>query len=75
MIMRLTLLLALAAPGVYSQDWPQENVVWKTAVPPGNSSPAVEGDRIILTAVESEKLFTVAQFPDCRTAPALSPAG
>jgi outer membrane protein assembly factor BamB len=39
---------------------PGRNVVWKTALPPGNSSPAVAGDRIFLTAVENEKLFTIA---------------
>src|SRR6185436_10720049 len=39
---------------------PKTNVVWKTALPPGNSSPAVAGDRIILTAVENEKLLTIA---------------
>ena len=39
---------------------PQKNVVWKTPLPPGNSSPAVAGDRIYLTAVEHEKLFTIA---------------
>ena len=39
---------------------PQKNVVWKTAVPPGNSSPAVAGDRIVLTAAENEKLLTIA---------------
>jgi outer membrane protein assembly factor BamB len=35
-------------------------VVWNTSLPPGNSSPAVSGDRIYLTAVEHEKLFTIA---------------
>lgn len=39
---------------------PGKNVVWKTAVPPGHSSPAIAGDRIYLTAVENEKLFTIA---------------
>jgi outer membrane protein assembly factor BamB len=39
---------------------PQKNVVWKTSLPPGNSSPAVAGERIYLTAVENEKLFTIA---------------
>jgi outer membrane protein assembly factor BamB len=39
---------------------PNKNVVWKTALPPGNSSPAIAGDRIYLTAVENEKLFTIA---------------
>ncbi len=39
---------------------PDRNVVWKTAVPPGHSSPSVAGDRIFLTAFENEKLFTIA---------------
>lgn len=39
---------------------PQASVVWKTAVPQGNSSPIIGGDRIFLTAVENEKLFTIA---------------
>ena len=39
---------------------PNRNVVWKTALPPGNSSPTVTGDKIFLTAVENEKLFTFA---------------
>ena len=36
------------------------NVVWKTALPPGYSSPAVSGDRIFVTAFEGEKLLTIA---------------
>jgi outer membrane protein assembly factor BamB len=36
------------------------NVVWKTALPPGYSSPIVSGDRIFLTAFEGEKLLTIA---------------
>jgi outer membrane protein assembly factor BamB len=39
---------------------PATNVIWKATVPPGNSSPSVGADRIYLTAVESEKLFTIA---------------
>lgn len=39
---------------------PNRNVVWKTTVPPGHSSPVVAGDKIFLTAVEDEKLFTIA---------------
>lgn len=39
---------------------PNRNVVWKTAIPPGHSSPAVAGDKIFLTANEGEKLFTIA---------------
>ena len=36
------------------------NVVWKTALPPGYSSPVLSGDRIFLTAFEGEKLLTIA---------------
>jgi len=39
---------------------PDTNVVWKTPVPPGHSSPIVAGTRIFLTAFEGEKLFTIA---------------
>jgi outer membrane protein assembly factor BamB len=35
------------------------NVVWKTALPPGYSSPVVVGDRIFLTAIEDERLLTL----------------
>ncbi len=38
----------------------EENLVWKIPVPVGHSSPVVVGDRIYLTAVEDEKLFTLA---------------
>jgi outer membrane protein assembly factor BamB len=39
---------------------PTTNVVWKTPLPPGHSSPSVAGDKIFLTALENEKLFTYA---------------
>src|SRR5579862_8129956 len=39
---------------------PDRNVVWKTEVPMGNSSPSVTAERIFLTAVEKDKLFTIA---------------
>ncbi|MEX2263959.1 MAG: PQQ-binding-like beta-propeller repeat protein [Bryobacteraceae bacterium] len=39
---------------------PERNVVWRTALPPGHSSPSVAGDKIFLTAFENEKLFTIA---------------
>jgi outer membrane protein assembly factor BamB len=38
---------------------PGENVVWKTTVPGGQSSPVIAGDRIFLTAFEGEKLLTI----------------
>jgi outer membrane protein assembly factor BamB len=39
---------------------PSQSVIWKTALPPGHSSPVVSGDRIFLTAFEGEKLLTIA---------------
>ena len=39
---------------------PHANVVWKTSIPAGNSSPILSGDRIFVTAFENEKLFTLA---------------
>ena len=44
-------------PTVFS---PTENVVWKTPLPMGNSSPAVAGDKIFLTGFEGDRLFTIA---------------
>ena len=39
---------------------PTTNVVWKTALPPGHSSPVVVGDRVYLTAVRQQRLVTLA---------------
>src|SRR5579871_500955 len=39
---------------------PTNNVIWKTSLPPGHSSPVLSGDRIFLTAFEGDKLFTIA---------------
>src|SRR5262245_26117945 len=39
---------------------PAANVVWKTSLPPGHSSPIVVGDRIYLTAVRDKRLVTIA---------------
>jgi hypothetical protein len=39
---------------------PGKHVVWKTALPPGHSSPVIGGDHIFLTAFEGDKLFTLA---------------
>ncbi len=38
---------------------PDKNVVWKTAIPAGHSSPILVGSRIFLTAVEGETLLTI----------------
>lgn len=37
---------------------PEENVVWKTDLPPGHSSPILTAERVFLTAFETEGLFT-----------------
>src|SRR5262245_37880658 len=39
---------------------PDRNVVWKTPLPPGHSSPILAGTRIFVTAYEGEKLLTIA---------------
>lgn len=39
---------------------PETNVVWKTAIPPGHSSPSVGTTRIFVTAVDQDKLLTLA---------------
>src|SRR5882672_2577760 len=46
--------------GLPVQFGPQKNVVWKTPLPPGHSSPVMAGPRIFVTAYEGEKLFTIA---------------
>ena len=40
---------------------PDKNLLWKTALPPGHSSPAIVGNRIFVTAVrDKEHLETIA---------------
>lgn len=39
---------------------PEKNVVWKTKLPPGHSSPVVVGQSIYVTAVDGKKLLTIA---------------
>lgn len=39
---------------------PDKNVKWKVAVPSGYSSPIVVGDKLVLTAFDDGKLFTIA---------------
>jgi outer membrane protein assembly factor BamB len=43
-----------------AQIGPEKSVVWKTALPPGHSSPVIVGDRIYLTGVRDDKLLTLA---------------
>ena len=37
-----------------------ENVIWKTALPPGHSSPILVGPRIFLTAYQGDTLLTIS---------------
>jgi len=39
---------------------PDKNVKWKVAVPSGLSSPIVVGDKLVITAFENGKLYTIA---------------
>src|SRR5687767_3598185 len=39
---------------------PDKNVKWKVAVPPGVSSPVVVGDKLVITAFDEGKLYTIA---------------
>ena len=45
--------------GIPDEFGPETNVVWKTPLPMGKSSPVFTADRIFLTSHENEKLFTL----------------
>jgi len=48
-----------AAGGYPVEFSPSKNVIWKKAVPYGQSSPVVAGGRVYLTASEGERLLTI----------------
>ena len=48
------------AAGLPAEIGATKNVVWKTVLPPGYSSPAVSGDRVFVTAYEGDTLLTIA---------------
>ena len=52
--------VAAGAKDLPSEFGPNLNVVWKIALPPGYSSPALADDRIFVTAYEKDALFTIA---------------
>jgi outer membrane protein assembly factor BamB len=52
--------VAAAGPALPAEIGPNKNVLWKTDLPPGHSSPAIVGDHIYVTAVRDKKLFTIA---------------
>lgn len=39
---------------------PEQNLLWRTPLPPGHSSPVLSDDRVFLTAAEGEMLLTIA---------------
>ncbi len=51
--------LASSAAKLPADIGPDRHVVWKTELPPGHSSPAVQDGRIFLTAVRDQKLVTI----------------
>ncbi len=54
---------AAVGPALPTDVGPETNVVWKTALPPGHSSPIVVGDRLYLTAEREKTLLTIALDP------------
>jgi outer membrane protein assembly factor BamB len=42
------------------QFGPEQNLLWRTPLPPGHSSPVLSDDRVFLTAAEGEALLTIA---------------
>ena len=45
--------------GLPEKFGPEINVIWKTALPQGHSSPVLTADRVFLTAVDHDKLYTL----------------
>jgi len=39
---------------------PETNVLWKTSLPPGHSSPILTAKQVFVTAVNDERLYTIA---------------
>jgi outer membrane protein assembly factor BamB len=46
--------------GLPTEFGPGKNVVWKTELPPGHSSPVLTRDRIFVTAHSNDKLFVIS---------------
>ncbi len=49
-----------ATTGLPDTFGPAKNVVWKTELPPGHSSPVLTSDRVFVTAHNKEKLYVIA---------------
>ena len=48
------------ATGLPATFGPNQNLIWKTSLPPGHSSPILSRDRIFLTSADQEKLYLIA---------------
>ncbi|HYV83245.1 MAG TPA: PQQ-binding-like beta-propeller repeat protein, partial [Pyrinomonadaceae bacterium] len=46
--------------GLPTEFGPNKNVIWKTELPAGHSSPVLTRDRIFVTAHDKEKLYVIA---------------
>jgi outer membrane protein assembly factor BamB len=49
-----------ATTGLPTEFGPTKNVIWKTELPAGHSSPVLTRDRIFVTAHDKEKLYVIA---------------
>jgi len=49
-----------ATTGLPAEFGPTKNVIWKTELPAGHSSPVLTGDRIFVTAHDKQKLYVIA---------------
>lgn len=47
------------AAGLPSEFGPSRNLVWKTVLPPGHSSPVLFAGKIYLTGIENDRLYTI----------------
>ena len=45
--------------GLPAEFGPSKNVIWRTALPPGHSSPVLSADRIFLTAFDDDHLYVI----------------
>jgi outer membrane protein assembly factor BamB len=45
--------------GLPTEFGPDKNVIWRTALPPGHSSPVLSADRIFLTAFSEDQLYVI----------------
>jgi len=45
--------------GLPTEFGPSQNVIWKTALPPGHSSPVLTDQRIFLTAFEGKQIYVI----------------